>query len=431
MKLIPEEENLLASVEKTSTLQRLWITGLLAVFLWGVYAYSVQLRYGLGVTGLRDYASWGIYITNFVFFIGISHVGALMSAILRMLGADWRRPITRMAEAITFSSLFFGGLMPIIDMGRPDRLLNIFIHGRLQSPVLWDILCIGTYLVGSTIFLWLPMIPDIAILRERAAGWRHRLYTVLAAGWRGTERQHGRLERAIGTMTIIILPIAISVHTVVSWIFAMTLRPGWNSTIFGPYFVVGAIFSGAAAVIIAMAVFRRVYRLEAYIKEFHFQKMAIILMVFAAAYFYFNVNEYLTIGYKMAGAEGELAERLFFGDWARLFWPVQIVGVLVPLVLLAIPKTRTVRGIVFASVLVVVGAWLKRYVIIVPTMMNPFLGIQGVPWEWAHYSPTWVEWSITAGAFAGFMLLFTVVSKLFPIVSVWETRQAHRGEVPQ
>ncbi|HYB73982.1 MAG TPA: NrfD/PsrC family molybdoenzyme membrane anchor subunit, partial [Candidatus Sulfotelmatobacter sp.] len=172
--------------------RRFWLGAapLLGLTLWGMYAYTLQFRYGLGVTGLNRPVAWGIYITNFVFFIGISHAGTLISAILRLCNAEWRRPITRAAEAITVLVLFFGLGSIIIDLGRPDRLLNVLLYGRLQSPLLWDVTSITTYLTGSTIYLYLPLIPDLAMVRDRATGWRRSLYTFLALGWRGTPGQH-------------------------------------------------------------------------------------------------------------------------------------------------------------------------------------------------------------------------------------------------
>ena len=404
---------------------RLWVASLVCFILLGAYAYAYQLWYGLEVTAMRNYVSWGLYIATFVFYIGISHVGALMSAILRLTGAEWRRPITRMAEAITFSSLFFGGLMPILDMGRPDRIWHILVYGRLQSPVLWDVLCITTYFAGSTIFLFVPMIPDIAILRDRltdAPPWRRRLYRFLALGWRDTPEQRRLLERCLMIMTAIILPIAISVHTVVSWIFAMTLRPGWNSTIFGPYFVAGALMSGCACVIVAMAAFRWAYRLNRYLTWSHFRRLGLLLFVLTMVYLYFNVNEYWTPAYKMETAEGHLLQDLFYGSYATVYWLTQVLGIAVPLVGLPLAiYWKSVRWVVALSLLIVVGAWVKRFLIVVPTMLHPFVPIQDVPAGWSSYFPSWVEWCVTLGTFAGFMLLYTVFSRLFPIVSIWET----------
>lgn len=424
------EANLLRSLTETTWRFYLWVGLLSTVVLWGLFAYVQQLRYGLIVTGLRDQISWGLYITNFVFFIGISHAGTLISAILRVTHTEWRRPITRMAEAITVFALCIGAPMVIIDLGRPERMLNLVRYGRIQSPILWDVLSVTTYLAGCLLYFYLPLIPDLAVLanQPKLAGWRRRLYQTLSLGWSGSLEQKQLLERAISLMAVIIIPLAVSVHTVVSWIFAMTLRPGWDSSIFGPYFVVGAIYSGAASVILSMYVLRRVFRLEAYLEPLHFRNLGILLLAFALLYLYFNINEYLTVGYKFQGMERALLIRLFSGDYAPYFWSVQALGVFVPVVLMMAVlglkryERFIIPGIALASFLVVAGAWAKRYLIIIPTLGSPYLPIQGLPWEWAHYRPTWVEWSITAAGFAGFLLIYTILSKLFPIISIWETR---------
>jgi len=410
---------LLAPVARWTPRFFVFIAALAAVVGWGAYAYGVQLQHGLVVTAMRDTVSWGLYISNFVFFIGISHVGALMSAILRLTKAEWRRPITRMAEAITVCSLFVGASMPIIDLGRPDRLLNVILYGRIQSAILWDFLSIGTYLVGSLLFFYLFLIPDLAILRDRLTSigrLRRWIYRKLALGWSGAADQRRRLERSIGIMTILILPIAISVHTVVSWIFAMTLRVGWNSTIFGPYFVAGALFSGVASVLMAMALFAHFYKLERWITPLHFRHLAYLLLVLDLVYIYFTLNEYLTVSYKSEGTEADLLASLYGGSYASLFWTIQLGGLVIPAFLLASRRTRTTLGIVVAATLVNVTMWLKRYLIVVSTLATPQM-----PTGWASYWPTWVEWSITAAAFAGFVLLFSLLSRVVPIVSVWET----------
>ncbi len=491
------EQGLVRSVMETSWRGRLTIAVLAMVLAWGVYAYIYQLREGLAATAMRDYVLWGLYITNFVFFIGISHVGALMSAILRITHAEWRRPITRMAEVITFSALLFGAVMPIVDLGRPEHMLNLLLHPNWGSPIVWDLLCIFTYLVGSSIFLYLPMIPDIALLRDlgaRLPWWRRALYRLLALNWRDTPQQHERLERAMTVMAVLIIPIAIAVHTVVSFIFSMTLRPGWNSTIFGPYFVVGALVSGAAGVIVVMAILRRVYHLEAYITLQHFRNLALLVLTFDLFYIYFNIAEYFTLGYKMEQAEQGLLAALMGGSYAPAFWLTQIGGLLVPAILLIVPSiaplgrlrrlpvlrplplalgavlagmelvapapsleirswmwsfgptpwltaafllllglllisllpalhARPIAAYVLAGVLIVVQAWVKRYLIVVPTLLHPFLPMEPAPAAWLQYHPTWVEWSITLGAIAGFALVYALFTKVFPIISLWETRE--------
>ena len=426
------ESDVLKSITYTSAKGKLWIVLLLLFLIAGVIAYSIQLKNGLIVTSMRNYVSWGLYIAMFIFFIGISHVGALMSSILRLTGAEWRFPITRMAEAITFSSLLFAGIMPILDMGRPDRILNIFFHGRIQSPILWDVIAIATYFVGSTIYLYLPMIPDIAILRDKlthASRWRKKFYRALAVGWKGNDVQKQLLEKCIKIMTAIILPVAITVHTVVAWLFAMTLRTGWNSTILGPYFVSAAIMSGAAAILIAMALFRKAYHLEQYITIVHFKNLSLLLFVLTLIYAYFNINEYGVPAYKMEKAESEYLNELFYGVHAPLYWSVQIFGLLFPLILLALKRIRnSISWIVFASSLIVVGAMVKRYVIVVPTMLHPFVPIQNAAPGYGSYFPSVIEWLVTIGAVAGFMLVYTVFSKLFPIITLWETADAIKNK---
>ena len=445
--MVSREENLLRSLTETSWRFYAWVGLLSAVVLWGLYAYILQLRDGLIVTGMRDQYSWGLYITNFVFFIGISHAGTLISAILRVTNAGWRSPITRLAEGITVFALCIGAPMVIIDLGQPGRLLNLIQYGRIQSPILWDVLSVGTYLVGCILYFYLPLIPDLGLLAAKTelAGWRRRLYRTLSLGWTNSAQERQLLEKAITAMAVVIIPLAISVHTVVSWIFAMTLRPGWDSSIFGPYFVVGAIYSGSASVVLSMYVFRRIFRLQAYLQPIHFRNLGLLLLALTMLYLYFNINEYFTVAYKFTHSEKVLLEQLFFGDYAPYFWGVQTVGVLMPLLLLiAMPGMRRyelihgegtqhqgeifIRGMALASGLVLVGAWAKRYLIIIPTLGSPYLPSQGLPSEYTRYQPTWVEWSITAAGFAGFLLIYTLVAKLFPIVSIWETRQAEPAE---
>lgn len=397
----------------------------------GAVAYVHQLRVGLAATGLSDSFSWGVYVVNFVFFIGVSMAGTLISALLRLSNAEWRRPITRLAEAITVFALLIAAPMIVIDMGRPDRLLYVFLHGRVQSPILWDVLSLTTYLAGSVLYLYVPMIPDLAILRDRAGAgvemkaWRRRLYAMLALGWRGSPEQARLLHRAIAILAVVIIPVAISIHTVTAWLFGMTLRPGWHSTIIGPDFVVGALYSGMAAVITAIAVFRYAFALSAVITREHFMRLGFLLVVFGILYGYFMVNEYLGAGYVGPTSENEHIRELLHGRFAAAFWVMAGVGLIIPVGVLLVPRFRTVRWIVAMAVLVNVGMWLKRYIIIVPTLATPFMPLP--PTELGKtlvYRPTWVEWSITAGAFAMFALLYLGFARLFPLVSLWELAES-------
>ncbi|MFQ5869399.1 MAG: NrfD/PsrC family molybdoenzyme membrane anchor subunit [Candidatus Zixiibacteriota bacterium] len=390
---------------------------LLIVIGWAFFAWLTQFLRGLGVTGMDRPVYWGVYITNFVFFVGISHAGTLISAILRVTGSEWRRPITRAAEAITVFALMVGPINVFFDLGRPDRVLNMFFHGQLHSPLMWDVICIGLYLVSSLLYLYLPLIPDIAELRD--AGVRPRwFYGWLSLGWRGTERQKHLLERLIGIMAIAIIPIAVSVHTVVSWVFAMTVQPMWHSTIFGPYFVVGAIFTGIASILIAMAILRKVYHLEDYLKPIHFNNLGILLLVMACLWLYFTFAEYLTTFYGGEPAHMAVFYSKLKGEFAPMFWTMVVLCFILPFVILAIRRFRTISGTVVASISVNIGMWLERYTIVVPSLSNPRLPITDI-----SYAPSWVEWSITAGCFAGLTLFYVLFSKIFPIISIWELKE--------
>ena len=422
------EETALAPIRRTGP--RFWalVVALLAVIGWGVYAYAVQIRDGLVVTGMRDRISWGLYIATFVFFIGISHAGTLISAILRVSNARWRTPVTRMAEFVTVVALVCGASFVIIDLGRPDRILNVFIYGRWQSPIIWDVLAITTYLTGSITYLFVPMIPDLALFRDRLGGhssrWRGWLYRTLAIGWNGNAGQRRSLAAAIGVLMILIIPIAVSVHTVVSWIFAMTLRVPWDSALFGAFFVAGAIFSGIGILIIVMAVLRRAYHLEEYVTEKHFLYLGYLMAAFAAIMIYANINEFMTHGYKLQEGVEFHFRQLFLAEFAPLFWFYLLGGLVSPIVIALLPATRTVRGFVLAAVLVTVAMWIERYFIVVTGLRVPLM-----PYEPASYAPTWVEWSLLAAGLALFALLITLFTKVFPIIAVWEVAEDHEATV--
>ncbi len=295
-----EDASIFYPVVRTGFRFYVFIGVLLAIIIFAVYAYIVQFREGFHVTGMNDQVLWGLYITNFVFFIGVSHVGILISGLLRLANAEWRRPITRMAEAITVCALFVGVSMVLIDLGRTERMLNVIRYGRILSPIMWDLLSIMTYLLGSLLFLYAALIPDLAIMRDHLpniAGWKKWLYRRLSLGWNGSKDQRNLIESGIAKISVLIIPIAVSVHTVVSWIFGMLLRVGWHSTIFGPYFVVGAIYSGVGALIVSMAVFRKYYHLEEYITKEHFLYLGYLLFALDLAYLYMTMNEYVTIAY--------------------------------------------------------------------------------------------------------------------------------------
>jgi Ni/Fe-hydrogenase subunit HybB-like protein len=417
---------------KFSLVGRIWVGFLLAICAVGAYAYYLQLRDGLSVTGMRDYISWGIYISNFVFFVAISLVGSLISAILKLFDFKWRVPVTRIAELIAVAAIAFAGIIIIVDMGRPERFWHLFVYGRIQSPIIWDVIVVTTYLCISVLLLYLPMLPDIALCRDKLTDipkWQKWMYKTLALGFRYKESQYRIIKRNITILAILIVPVALSIHTVTSWLFATTLRAGWDSTNFGAYFVSGAFVVGAGGVISAMYILRKFYKLEKYLTNDLFDKMAKMLVMLSLVYLYFNVNEYLVPAYKMKKVEGEHLTALFSGHYAPMFWLVQVFGMIVPIIVLLFKKGRTPLASFIVAVMVVVGAWFKRYLIVIPAMAHPYFPITGVPESWAHYSATWQEWSITLASLAGALLVVTYLIRFFPVIPIWEVAEEEEKEL--
>src|SRR2546426_284318 len=393
-------DDLLRPLLHTSWRFYLTVAFLGAIVLTGVGAWFYQATQGFRVTGIRWPIFWGFYVTNFVFWIGISHAGPLISAILRLVNATWRRPITRCAEVITVFALMIGAMFPIIHLGRPWLAFWLIpypsergIWPNFRSPLVWDFFAINTYLTGSILFLLLPMIPDFALVRDKTTGWRKTIYSGLALRWQGTPKQWHRLESAMQIMAIAIIPVAVSVHTIVSFDFSMAPVPMWHSTMFGPYFVAGAIFSGIAALILAMAVIRRVFHLEDYLRPVHFNNLGLLLLTMSMIWFYFTFGEYLTAWYGNEPGEMAVFRSKVSGVYAPLFWGTIICCFAIPAPLLAIKRFRTIKGTMIASVLVVTGMWFERFLIIVPTLTQPRL-----TFNWGTYKPTWVELMLTAGS---------------------------------
>jgi molybdopterin-containing oxidoreductase family membrane subunit len=396
----------------------------LAICLFG---YTIQLRKGLGVTGLRDITSWGMYIANFVFFVASSLIGMLISSVLGLIGIKWIKPIVRISEIIAIGFAAVAGLVIISDMGRPDRFLNLFLHGRIQSPILWDVTVVTTYLIVSLLLWLLPMIPDLAIAKTRmdhAPKWLRQVYELLSFKWAHTDEQYNILFRMIRVLLILIVPLAFGIHTVTSWLFGVTLRAGWDSTIFGPYFLSGAFVAGSAALIIAMYFYRLNFKLSEYLREEHFNKMGQLLGLVAIIYFYFNLNEFLIPGYKMKKFDAVHLHNLFSGGHAVLFWATQLLGLVIPIFLVFFRKMRKPLPLTIISGFVLAGAWLKRYLIVVPSQEHPFLPAQNYPGEWIIYKPTLIEIGVTVAAFLLVLIIITTLSKLFPVIPIAEHLEA-------
>ncbi len=430
--MIVENQNILTAEKITKDLLpqkfgkkgMIWTGFLILVCLIGAYAYYRQLRYGLVVTNMGDYVSWGIYISNFVFFVAISLVGSLITAIFRLGNVTWSTPLTRIAEIIAVSAILFASLIIIVDMGRPERLLNLFTHGRLQSPIIWDVVVISTYLIISLLLLYLPMLPDYKFMidsKTKTPKWLMKGYKFFGAFWKGSPEQKKINKKAILVLSIMIIPVAFCIHTVTSWLFATTYRPGWDSTNFGAYFVSGAFLVGAGGVVVAMYVFRKAYNLQAYITEKHFDRMGKAVVLLALLYLYFNVNEYLVPAFKMKKPEEAHLTNLFAGEFAPMFWFAVLIGMIIPILILIFKKGRKPLPMFIAGCMVVIGAWFKRYLIVTPTLLHPFTPMHDAPEKFKHYFPSWEEWAIAMGSLAGALLIITIFARIFPIIPIHET----------
>ena len=401
------------------------VAGLLAVLAVAAAAFARQVGTGLGVAGYQPPILWGVYITNFVFWIGITHSGTLISAVLFLFRARWRTGVARASEAMTVFAIMTGALFPIIHLGRPwvfywlmpyPNARELWVNFR--SPIIWDLFAIMTYLTVSVVFLYVGLLPDIATARDRIRDWRRHVYRLLALGWSGSDREWHHYRSLYGLLAALAVPLAVSVHSVVSWDFATTLLPGWHSTIFGPYFVAGAIFSGVAMMITLLAPMRTLLGLERYMQIRHFDNLGKLLLVLSLVMTYAYGMEFFVAWYSGNPFEQGAYWARLTGPYAPLTWTMLACNSAVPLVLIA-RRVRTYLPALFAvAILVNVGMWLERYVIVVSSLAREF-----DPANWTGlYDPTWVEWAITAGSFALFGLLFLVFVKLFPPVAMNEIR---------
>lgn len=388
-----------------------------------VGAWAYMIRWGMGVAGIRRPVFWGIFIATMVFWIGISHSGTFVSAILRVFNAEYRRPITRAAELMTSFSLICAGMFPFIHLGRVWVVYYMIpmpnqrqLWSNFQSPLMWDMLAITTYLIGSTLYVYLPMIPDLAMARDHTNGWRHTLYKWLSLGWRGLEYEWHYLHMAIKIFAFAIIPVMFSVHTIVSWDFAMSMHIGWHSSIFGPYFVVGAIFSGVSAVITVLLVVRRTMRLEYFLRPEHFDALAKLVLIFSFAWTYFFFNDYLVEWY---GGDWVGHQLLLFqarGPIAPLWYAMLLFNIVIPWLTLWNKRIRRSPIALFLiTVGINIGMYLER-VIIIPG----FLQRSAMPFDWGEYTPQWPEVSIALGTLALFILLYVLASKFIPLIPVWE-----------
>jgi molybdopterin-containing oxidoreductase family membrane subunit len=400
---------------------------LFAVICWGGFAWAYQIRHGLGAAGYNHPVMWAVYITNFVFWVGIAHSGTLISAVLYLLRAEWRTAVARASEAMTVFAVMTAGLFPIIHLGRPWFFYWLFPYPNqrelwvnFRSPLIWDVFAVTTYLITSALFLYLGLLPDLATLRDRTSGLRRWVYGTLSLGWHGTTSEWRHFGALYAFLAALATPLVVSVHSVVSWDFAMAILPGWHSTIFAPYFVAGAILSGLAMVLTLLIPLRRMAHLEEYVTIRHFENLAKLIIVTSLIVTYAYAVEFFVAWYS-----GDVFERGTYmdratGAFAPLFWTMVLCNSVIPLSLFFRRVRTDVRFLFAISIAVNIGMWLERFVIIASSLAHDF-----DPANWAGlYRPTWVEVSITAGSLAWFLFWFLLFVKHFPAVAMSEVKES-------
>ena len=410
--------------------------GLIGIgFCFGAYAFAQQWQTGLGVAGYEHPILWGIYITNFVFWVGIAHSGTLISAVLFLFRARWRTAVARAAEAMTVFAVSTAGLFPIIHIGRPwffywlipypnERQLWV----NFRSPLVWDVFAITTYLTVSAMFLFLGLIPDIAAARDRCTDWRKPIYRALALGWDGSSKRWRHYNSLYAFFAALATPLVVSVHSVVSWDFAMAILTGWHTTIFAPYFVAGAIFSGLAMVITLLIPLRKLLKLEEYITIHHFENLAKMIILTSLIVGYAYLTEFFIAWYSGSVFEqGTFYDRIF-GQYRFFAWGMLFCNTIVPLFLFSKKIRTNLLSLFVISIFVNIGMWLERFVIIVSSLSHDF---DPANWPVGLYQPTWVEGAITLGSFCMFFMMFLLFIKNFPAISITEMKEASDTPEPE
>jgi Ni/Fe-hydrogenase subunit HybB-like protein len=404
----------------------LLLGGAVTLLAIGVVCLLFILRYGLGLAGYALPTYWAVFITCFVFWVGIAHSGTLISAILYLFRSGWRTAVYRVAEAMTVFAVMTAGLFPLIHIGRQWYFYWLVpypnergLWPNFKSPLIWDEFAIGTYFTVSTLFLIMGLIPDIAAARDMVSGWRKKLYQITSLGWRGTNEQWRHYRPAYLYLAALATPLVLSVHSVVSWDFAMAQVPAWHETIFAPYFVAGAIYSGCAMVITLLVPMRKIFGLERIVTVHHFENLAKLILLTGMIVGYSYAVEYFIAWYG-----GPTPERAAF--WYRAFgrfwwagWTMNICNWFLPFLLWSKKVRTNITALFVMSIFVNLGMWMERFVIIAIHLTGePF-----EPWVQASYNPTWADWGIMAGSFGWFFMWFLLFVKNFPAVSISEVKE--------
>ncbi len=417
--------DILRTLEKPSIGYLVLLAGILAgVGVLG-FCFATQVRYGMGVAGLNHPVGWGVYITDFVFWIGIGHAGTLISAILFLFRARWRNAIFRAAESMTIFAVMTALLFPVIHIGRawlfwwlvpyPNQR-ELWVNFR--SPLLWDVFAVSTYFSVSAIFFCIGLIPDIAAIRDRATGLRKKIYEMLSVGWDSSSYQWRHYMAGYGFFAALATPLVLSVHSVVSWDFAVSIVPGWHSTIFAPYFVAGAVFSGMAMVITILIPFRSIFKLERYLTPWHFDMMARLVLLTSTIVGYSYLTEYYIAWYSDDVFEKFIFWERAFGEYAVPFWLMIFCNVIAPLPLWSGKVRTNFTALFIITIFVNIGMWFERFNIIVSSLTQEY-----DPFAWGWYVPTWVEMGITFGSFCWFFMWFFLFIKFFPSLAITEIKE--------
>ncbi len=413
---------------------------LMLIIGWGIFAWIYQVKTGMGVAGINHPVGWGTYITNFVFWVGIAHSGTLISAILFLVRSEWRDAVSRSTEAMTIFAVMTAGMFPLIHLGRLWVFYYILpypnqraLYPNFSSPLVLDLIAILTYLTVSAIFFYIGMIPDAAALRDnykRKLGlkhWRTKFFTYISLGWSSALSQWKHYNRSYLYFAMLATPLVISVHSVVSWDFAVSLLPGWHSTLFPPYFVAGAIHSGLAMALTLLIPMRKFINLKNLITTKHLEAIAKFIIFTGSIVAYAYIVEPLIEIYSGSNVHIQFSNWRMTGGMSPIYYLILFCNVLVPLSFLRKKNRTNLKYLFVASLLINVGMWMERYFIVVTSTAHDFM-----PHNWGDYSPTWVEISITAGTAAFFLFFFMGFAKFLPTISIADFKDyLLKGKLPE
>jgi molybdopterin-containing oxidoreductase family membrane subunit len=405
-----------------------WVSFVIAftAMVWGLICLSYTIGTGIGAWGANKTVGWAWDITNFVWWIGIGHAGTLISAILLLFRQRWRMSINRSAEAMTIFAVICAGIFPLFHTGRPwldywmFPIANQFgsLWVNFNSPLLWDVFAISTYFTVSLVFWYLGLLPDLATVRDRCiTPTKKFIYGLLSFGWKGTARDWHRFEEVSLVLAGLSTPLVLSVHTIVSFDFATSIVPGWHTTIFPPYFVAGAIFSGFAMVLTLMIIARKVLSLEQYITIQHIELMNKIIILTGSIVGIAYITEFFIAWYSGVQYEAYAFQNRMFGPYWWAYWSMMTCNVITPQ-LFWFKKIRTsVMATFIISIFVNIGMWFERFVIIVTSLHRDYL-----PSSWVMYSPTYIEIGLFIGTIGLFFTLFLIFARVFPVIALAELK---------